>query len=210
MSTALQAGDILQVRAVNQLGGQIGLNVWHYFVSAVGASPATDQDFATDLHSVINTLMKTLIPNEVTWKGILVNIINRTPLPIGVQDTFSGGTGLVGVQPFAKQAAPITSWYTASAGPKFRGRTYWSFVTSQYSDPGAELSVAGRTAINNVCAALFTYATTSVAGRTATHQLSIYHRATKTATPITAYLTRLVVATQKRRGDYGRQNFPPL
>jgi hypothetical protein len=48
------------------------------------------------------------------------------------------------------------------------------------------------------------------APNTATIQWCLYHRASGTTTDITAITTQSKLATQRRRGDYGRHNALPF
>jgi hypothetical protein len=210
MATPLQAGDILKMSAIADIAGQTSFNTWHYFVSGVGSPPATDQDVSNALDTAIATLFKVIIPSEVKYSGILGGIINRTPNPVTVQTTAGAGVGTSAVEPMPKQCAGITSWYTASAGRAYRGRTYWPFVSSSFLDINGELSAAGKTAIDNTASAIQSLTAIAAGGRTATIQLAIYHRVTRLTTPVVVRLTRSQIATQKRRGDYGRLNPSPI
>lgn len=209
-ATPLLAADILRVAAIAQLGAQVAMNVWHYFVVSATGTPATDQDVINTVDTTIATLYKGIIPSEVTYKGILGGIINRSPNPLPVQSTTGAGAGVTAVEPMPKQAAGITSWYTAFAGPGYRGRTYWPFISSGYQDVNGEITNAGKAAMDAVAGALQGLTSISTGGRTATIALAIYHKKVKLTTPVATRLTRTVVATQKRRGDYGRPNTSPL
>lgn len=210
MSTPLVSGDHIVFRSVTSLGGQVAINSFHYAITAVGGSPATDQDLCTDFASVVASLIKATLPNEAQWRGVLANILGRLIPPIGVQDTLGAGPGTNGILPLPKQACGITSYYTTLTGPKYRGRTYWPFLASNFADVNGEITNAGKAALAAVVAALVAFTTTSVGGRTATHEFVIYHRDTNTSNAVKNTLARNTVATQRRRGDYGRPNVPPL
>lgn len=210
MPIILQVGDILSIATVAQCGGQEALNTFHFLVTAIGASPATDLDCVQTLDARIATDFKGLLPSNARYNGTLGGIITRTPPPIKQQSTAGAGAGSNGTLPLPKQACGITSWYTNSSGRAFRGRTYWPFLSSNYAGTNGELITAAATQMDLCAADVFGMTSISTSGRTATLQHSIYHRALKTTTPIVTRLTRTVVATQRRRSDYGRPNTPPI
>jgi hypothetical protein len=210
MSTALQSGDVIRGSAITDIAGQTANTGWFYAVTAVGGSPATDQDFCNALDTAVAALFKAWLPSEVRYSGIIAGIVARSPNPVGVQQTTNAGVGTAAVEPLPKQCAGITSWYTATAGRRFRGRTYWPFPSSAWNDVNGELSGAGKTAADNIASAVQGLTSISSGGRTATIALGIYHRLTKLTTPVTVRLTRGTIATQRRRGDFGRLNSSPI
>jgi hypothetical protein len=209
-ATPLAPGDIMKVQIVSTLAGQTAINTFHYLVTAVGGTPGTDQDVVDQFNTNNATPFKQIIPSEVTYKGILGGIITRIPNPVTVQNVSSQGAGVTAVEPMPKQACGITSWYTASAGKKYRGRTYWPFISSSYQDVNGEISAAGQAAMDAVASNIIGMAVVAIGGRSVTVQAVIYHRVSKTGTPIVVRVTRTKVATQKRRGDYGHLNASPL
>lgn len=209
-ATPLTPGDILKVQIVSTLAGQTAINTFHYLVTAAGGTPGTDQDIVDQFNTNNATPFKQIIPSEVSYRGIIGGIINRTPNPVTVQNVSSAGAGTTAVEPMPKQASGITSWYTGSAGRGFRGRTYWPFISSAYNDVNGEISAAGVSAMDAVASNIVGMTVVAIGGRSVTVQFVIYHRVTKTGTPVVSRLTRARVATQKRRGDYGHLNSSPL
>lgn len=210
MATALAISDILKVSAIWVCGGQEAVNTFHYLVTAAGGTPATDLDVLTTMDTAAASLAKAIIPSNARFDGWLGAIISRDPPPVTVQSTAGAGAGASGIIPFPKQATGITSWYTANAGRAFRGRTYWPFLSSNYADTNGEINTGGVTAMDALAAAIQAISAINVTGRTATIQFGIYHRKTKSMSPIVVRTTRRTVATQKRRGDFGRPNTAPI
>lgn len=210
MATALQVGDIVQVRSYTTVPNQTAVNRWHYWVTAIGGSPGTDIDLLTSLNTLIAGDMKNQLPANATWKGFMASIINRTPPPVPVQLTTGAGVGTIGVDCVAKQVCPIVSWYTANAGRKYRGRTYWPFMPVNWVDNYGEVVAAGSVAYDLTAGVLQNFTAVSNGGRTATVAMVIYHRVTGTHDNVVTRLTRATPATQKRRGDYGRPNVSPI
>lgn len=210
MAIALQVGDILAISTVCTCGGQEAINTFHYLCTAIGASPATDADCVQLLDTRIATDFKGILPSQSHYNGTLGGIITRSPPPVKQQSVSGAGAGSNGTLPLPKQCAGITSWYTNSSGKAFRGRTYWPFLSSNWAGTNGEITSAAATAIDLCAADVQGMSTVSASGRTATLAYVIYHRKTKDTTPIITRLTRTVLATQRRRGDYGRPNTPPI
>jgi hypothetical protein len=210
VATPLANGMILSVGVWCVDGNQASVNTFHYLCSAVGAAPATDVDMAQNIDVIVAPLMKVILNNNASYRGVMVQKLRPLPIAIDVVTNANAGAGSAGAIALPKQSAGLTSWYTAVAGRKGRGRTYWPFPSST-SDAGD--GTPTNTYTGNLSAlgtALSGFTSISLGGRTATVGFGLYHRALGTFDPIVSTIIRGVWATQRKRGSYGRGNSAPM
>lgn len=210
MAIVLAAGYMCKLQAVVQDGGQVAINTFHYKVTGVGAPALTDADFAVYFDNQIAADMKAIIYNGATYKGSLCQVILPLPVTIPQIATAGAGTGTSGVNALPKQSCGLTSWKTALGGRKYRGRTYWPFMGTAMVTGDGVPSAGAQTLLANATVAVLNLTAPNVGGRSATVQLSVFHRSDGTSTPITTGLIKPAFATQRRRGDFGRLNSSPI
>lgn len=209
--TALAVGDILQLRAWTTLGEQAAVNTFHYLVTAATGAATTDLDAATVFSSLVNSSYKTLTSADTRFNGVQCNIISRTPLPIGQADVIDAGPGTDSNPAMGRQLCGLISWRTLFAGPAFRGRTYFPFPVTDEDAAGGKPTngyIIGLTSFAGAVRGMVSIL--GALGGTASVQLVIYHRATKTTTPIVASHVDAAFATMKKRGSFGRPNVSPI
>jgi len=210
MSAVLAPNDILQLRIWSVLGPQAAVNTLYYSVLSVGTPAATVADFLTNWNTTCVADYLALISNDATFKGEQARQVNRVPLFVMEELVTSAGPGTDASAAMGTQLCGLISYRSANAGPKFRGRLYLPFPAI---DANTVDGVPTTTYRNNVAA--FTTAAVGVTnisagGRTATLQQGIYHRSSRTITPIVSAAIVPKWATQKRRGAFGRPNVSPI
>jgi hypothetical protein len=99
---------------------------------------------------------------------------------------------------------------TAYAGRAYRGRIYVPFPTTAYFGPLGEMATAYVTAQIAYANAISGFNTATVSGRTATFNLIIWHRGPRNFTYVASSFIHAMIATQRRRGDYGKSRQPPI
>lgn len=210
MANPLGSTSILRCTVITSDPPQVAEAVLHYQVTAVGGSPATDQDVCDTLDAAIATQWKALMATTTSYRGVITQIIAPGVPPVYVQSTANVGPGTDGATPNPKQSSLLVSWYTNLARPANRGRTYVGFPASNTVGADGNVLAAAVTALDTLAATIQALSSIAVGGRSATIKFSIYHRATKSTTPVISRVSRGVFATQKRRGSYGRTNTPPI
>ena len=211
MSVPLAIGDVVQVRVVYKgPAGEEGINVLYYVVTSVGTSPATDNDLAVQFDSANASTILGALPTNCHYDGVEVRVVSVT-IPAIIQKVIAGaGPGTFLGTAMGAQVSGIISWLTALAGPAFRGRTYFPFPSIN-AITAAGIPIAGYLAVLALIAnAFFTFNAVSVSGRTANLLQVLWHRKTKTFSYMTASTTNDKFATQKRRGNYGKNRQPPI
>lgn len=206
----MPVGDIMQVTFVCHTGQQAGLNIRHYRVDAIVLPEPPIQAAADQMSSNFAAAYQALMSNQATFLGALVRRVRPLPPSSPVQGILLSGPGTVGGDILPKQTTGVITVRTALAGRANRGRIYVPFPAETNSDTaGAPTAgyVTNLTALANMHAAVFTVA----AGLgSATWTPVIFHRVAGTATPVTTALARPFWGTQRRRGDFGRPNLPPI
>lgn len=210
MATNLNVGQKLSAKIYTLDGNQVAINTLHYDVTAVGGTPATDQDFSDQLDAALAASFKALLNNGAAYRGLLCQIIAPLPVIVAVQTTSSAGIGTAGVTALPKQCSGIISYYTALAGRANRGRVFIPFPASS-DDTGDGVPIAGYvTRLNTLNAAIRSFSAIATGGRTATVVFGIYHRSSRTITPVISSVNQPKWATQRKRGSYGRANSTPI
>lgn len=211
MAFALAVGDVVSVRVIFKgPNGQEAINTIHYITLGIGGPPATDADVATFFDAQNAGTMQSALSQDVKYDGVEVSIISLIPQGVIQKAVTGAGFGVVTQIVAAAAQSGIFQWYSIFAGPKYRGRTYWPWPWVTAINSIGFPTSAYITLISAVINAWFSTTAVSVGGRTATMAQVIWHRSTRTFTYITTPNTTGKFATQKRRGNYGKNRNPPL
>jgi len=210
MSTILANGDLIEARVVTKdASGGENLNVYHYLISSVAAS-CLDTDFAVVFDAMAAPLYKQVMSSNCFYDGVQVAIINRPIQPAPVASAAHSGAGTVAPTSAPTQVAGIISWVTALAGPRFRGRNYignlWATAVTAAGFPTAGY----LTLIGNLASGVATFNSVVNGGRSCSCALGIVHRITNAFTAVVSFLLPAKFATQRRRGNYGKNRTPPI
>jgi hypothetical protein len=144
-----------------------------------------------------------------------VTFQNLTP-PMTVafrQTAASSGTAIGNLTP--RQVSCLIGTQTAIAGRANRGRVYIPFPSDTFVSAAGELTGAGFAILVNIASALGPAVTLTFGGATTNMALTVRHPDVAVPVPHTPSTTDVVsmvpaalLATQRRRGDYGRSNRP--
>ncbi len=221
MTRALAAGNFVQLRIWAEMPAafQAGVNSCWYVVSSVGASAATDSDFATVMDGVLAPVYKPALNNSANYKGVQAIIHSPTPpypalaLPAFSIAGFGAGTG--GAVPMPKQVTAIIGFLSDRPGPSGRGRIYVPFPPQDGDNGSGAVSGPFGLVLDAIGNELEVGRSLSVGGRSAVLVRAIVHGPDKDGVyPLPSGVTDHRVdgfwATQKRRGSFGRQNFSPI
>jgi len=206
-------GDLLQVRVYCQANNQVSLNVLHYVVVGVGGVGLDLNTYAAQISTIYAALYKVWMPPTADYAGVTVQNLTF-PTSIAVTDRASAGPGTTGTELTPRQVSGLIHWTTTLAGRANRGRSYIGFPSSTFLTATGELSVAGGTALANVQAAIGPIKNVLVGGDSLSTRLAIRPPRIPGPPPVEQYTTvstglaSNLLATQRRRGDYGRSNLP--
>jgi len=165
-------------------------------------------DYAEAMQTLFQPLFQPLIANPVKLLGARVGI----QLPVnnyaaGVATSTSVGSG--GANQVVLQQSGLVSFRSAVRGPAGRGRAYIPFPSTQAltaitGQPEAAYVSDLQVLANDMSASQ--NITAPSAGLNANISPVIFHRDFNTSTDIVTGIASDRWATQRRRGDFGRQN----
>lgn len=224
MAQGLTVGDLLSLRVwctTASGSGQASVNTFFYKVGAASSPPATDLDVATQLDGLIHAQYKGMLSSLAQYRGCQVQILAPVPPYLATYSPAevngNAGAGTVTGDPMPPQTCGIISFQTGKPRQANRGRMYMPFP-GQSSDSGGGSPGAVYLSELGVIAGYFDSGVAIVqAGRTATLVRVIKHGKNKDGVypipntdPVTGASIGGGWATQRRRGDYGRQNKSPV
>lgn len=217
--TPFTVSDLVLLRIWCADTEQAAVNTCWYQVAAVGATPATDEDFATQMNTLLAPLYKPVLNAHAEYRGTQVQIMLPVPpnhaaySPVFDNSLVGPGTG--GADALPRQTCGLGSFQTAKPRQANRGRIYYPFPGT-IADVGDGSPVAGYVAAIGIITADLSVGIAVVAGaRTATLVRVLRHGKDKTGftppvTPVTGSTVATKWATQRRRGSFGRANSSPI
>lgn len=198
----------IRLRIYCQRRDQISLNVLHYNTNVSAGLSQDALAIMTSIASTLKPLYADVMGANATFVG---GSIQDVTIPLAtsqvyVRDAAAGtGTG----DDVAGQVSALISWKTAYAGRKRRGRTYIGFVSEGLEGSGGKPDVGLLADLATLAAALKTLTITN-GGDTTILDLNIRHKdRTVVDDKVTDYNVRTFFATQRSRGDFGKQNQLP-
>jgi hypothetical protein len=204
-------GDFLQIRVNCQAASQLSQNVLHYRVASTGGGGHTLQQLADGFRAQIDNQYRAWMPATATFNGCTVqNLSPPRTNPFQSVAAAAAGTSAGDLAP--RQASGLISTRTALGGRANHGRIYVGFLSSTFVDADGELDAGGLAVLVGVAGALGPTVTITTGPLSDQLQLVVRHPdagapPTPQGTDIVAIQAQLLIATQRRRGDYGRQNF---
>ncbi len=222
MSQSFVVGDYVRIRTYCffALQAQLSINDLTYVVGAVGSTPATDQDAADQFDATVAPLYKPLMPLTGEYRGVTVGILRAiVPYPakyIPASANANAGAGTAAGAPLPGQVSGLISYFSPRPGPAGRGRSYVGFPAIVHDTGAGNPTAAYMTLLDNLAAVTAVgIAVVTLGGATATLVRAIIHQTNKfditpPPDPVTGFVSRGKWATQRRRGDFGRLNSPPV
>jgi hypothetical protein len=213
MTRPLALNDVLEVRAWTTCGNQAAVNTTFWMVNAVGGPPPTNQDAVGAFDAIFGPFYQGLLCPDARYNGCQLAMPLIVPQPLTVSSISAAGVGtFVGVTA-ARQAAGLIHLQTNFSGPRYRGRNFIPFIPAGGYAVDGTLTVAYELALALLANAIEGPVTVLGGGGTALCNPVIFHRS-PTIVPRTTLVTNVAIsrfiATQKRRGDFGRVNVSPI
>lgn len=209
--TTPMVGDFLQVRVNCSAGAQLSQNVLHYTVNSVNGGGLTLQQLATTIASSVGPLYRAWMATTATFDGLTVQ--NLTPPSTDpATSTGSTGAGTATGNLAPRQASGLIRFITGFGGRGNRGRAYIGLIAGSFIDTTGELTGGGAAVLLNVANGLGPLIAPTVGAVTTVLRLMVRHPdvigppRTPTGTPVTSVLATALIATQRRRGDFGATN----
>jgi len=207
--TNVMSGDILQFRVItkDETGGEC-FNIYNFGINSVTGAIG-DLDCAEIFDTALAPLYKAIMSPTTNYDGTEVSIINRTPKPITQKWTLNSGPGTIGTKTLPTQVAGIISWGTAFAGRAFRGRSYIPNLADGWKSTGGIPTTFFQTAMAALASSILGRTSFTDIG-TANATFILFHRRTLGFNLMLSYDIPLKFATQRRRGNYGKNRIPPI
>lgn len=209
-------GDLLQFRVCCYTPSQIALNIVHYKVVAVTGVGLNLDEFAVWADLAWKAGYKALMGSPSKWRG--VGVQNLMPARTREYSSIAGdGVGTAGTTMAPTQTSWLIRLRGALAGRKGVGHVYPGFPGGTFLNAAGEQTAPGLAAITNVAANFGPQLIAEAGVNTSTLDMQIRNAdtdipvpKTPTSTPVYQLYPAPLWATQRRRGDFGKQNLPPF
>lgn len=213
--TTPAVGDLLQCRSVAYTPDQIAMNVLHYEVVATAGVPLTLAAIAVLFATRTHTQYKNLMPTSAKYRGCDFRNL-MPPSTLAYADVTHDAVGNTGTDLTPTQSSLLIRNQGNFAGRKFIGHIYPGFISADFVDVDGSLLPLGFAALDALKAVLGP--TFVLLGDTGQVSLALTIRHPNTLGPvIVPQWTRVLemqsselIATQRRRGNFGAHNVPPF
>lgn len=160
------------------------VNVW-YFTAQTGA----ERDIAQSFEEAVGDAYRGAVSQNVGLTSVTVTDI----ITMAQSTEALSGVGARTGDMLPPQAAGVISWRTGLAGRKYRGRSYIPGI-AEMDQAGGTLVAGAQANLDVLAGAVNNYWPAAFSG---THV--IWHRDNTTPTPVSSWVIRPVVYTQRRR-----------
>lgn len=206
----MAVNDILKVAHFNTFSPQTAVTVRHFRVSAEIAGGATYLEIANAIKARYDSLWPPIMPVNVTYRGVGVQRIKPLPRLVEVFSTAPTQAGTRTGDPCPSQTCGVITLRTALAGRKFRGRVYVPFPSEFDNNSIGRPTAAYVALLASIANELIASVTVVGALGTTTLVPVIYHKSTTLTDDVVSHRVRDIWGTQRRRGDFGQPNPPPV
>lgn len=198
--------DLFLVRVCCQAADQIAINDFCYkadLTSGTYTLPALVNDLDADFFDAY----KNWLAANAAFYGISLFRVSIPQSGPFVSTNLRFGLDIASLMP--RQAAALIAKKTAIAGRAGRGRVYIPFGGVDNVDADGHITAPGLALLQAIAIRTLTTQIYGGGGTTTTLIPMLFHRSTITADEVVDWTARVKIATQKRRGDYGRPNNLP-
>lgn len=209
MPNLIEAGEILEMKVYCSDSEQASVNTFHYEALIITGN-ITDQQVSDAFDSSVAVLWPNILANTAQKDGCSCRILNQVPAVAAVLtgNAIVGTGGAVGAP---RQGAPLLKFKTGEGGSRGRGRTYLPFMPAAGLAGNGNVSTTFEGEMGDILAALQGFGPITGSGPASlTVRQVIYHRASRTSTAIDDWSLSTKIATQKRRGSFGKANVSPF
>ena len=208
----LAVGDVVEARTVWWMDNQLGVNTFHWQVSAV--VNATIEGVLSAFEGATGLAVGSLASANAEYRGMQFRRVQPNPTAMFVsKEAMPANGGLPGTD-LPTQVSTIVKKRTAHAGPTGRGRNYFPFPTTHLlgTEGNVDLAVAGPIFDGTIKPALFEpmVVIDFQTNDGVVFEPGVWSRRTTAFHPITQTELNEYFATQRKRGDFGKQNPKPV
>lgn len=211
MALPIAVNDKVRLAIVcDDQSAQIGINVSFWNVDSISAGAPTDQQLVDSFSTGFSAFYKPCLAPACRYYGAM---LNRVSPGATTSTVFSGngrGVGTATGDNLPRQTSGIITLKTAFAGRRYRGRVYIPFPAEADNDAVGNPTAGYVTRLGLLAAQYAGPLVHSIGGGTVVTSLLVRSRKFGLWTPVIATIARVVWATQRRRGSYGRTNQLPF
>lgn len=206
----MPVNDVYEVTTVCYGQGQNQLNVTHYRLSSITGIEPTMAQKAAKMGAVWSAVLKAMMANTVTYKGLKFSRVEPTPTA-AIIDLSGAGVGAIAGDDLPPQISGLVSLRASSAPPRVRGRFYCPQTTEVHNDTLGVPTVPYQGLMSTVGTTLTSTSTVTPGPNQCTLVPVIYRRAPfHTWYDIDQAIVRLQWATQRRRSAINRGDAPAI
>jgi len=188
---------------------QVSITTFNWLCQSSTAPGILQSDIASAVDAMLAPLMKPILYSGATYRGTTAQKVIAIPfLPSAT--IVNSGPGTSGATALPAQSCGITTWQSVLAGRSYRGRTYWPFP-STLADNGDGYPIAAYVSLLRALSIAILAGFTVTDGLATEFYVPYVRHSNGTQGPqIVTARNNVKWATQRRRGDYGRQNVSPI
>ena len=202
-------GAVIETVVIIGLEDQEGLNVRHWKVSSVQGSGANLSTIADRVSELVQPEYANLTNTVTQFYGCTAQQI-QPYIPFKFLSIAHQAMGLKVGAHAAKQLSGLIRLATSAPGKGNHGRCYVPFPYAAFSTDGNFVIADYLLHLRNLAGHYSTPIQVGVAvGDGLVLQPQLWHRKTKTSTLIAVGTASNLIATQRRRGDFGKSNYVP-
>jgi hypothetical protein len=182
------------------------------FFRVIGeTAPVPSQlDILTNWPAGFGATCRAVIYNGAQFYARGLRKIRPVPLTLETFSFLEAGAGTAGTDPMPSQVAGVISRKSGFAGRRYRGRVYVPFPSEQDNDAFGRPTANYQSRLAAFAQLLPGITTINVGGGQIQLQGTVVSRKFNLDTPILTTVARQFWGTQRRRGDFGRTNPPPV
>lgn len=188
---------------------QLGVNNLYYRCDAQVGGGAAEQDFINEVDTSFQAAYKAAISVGANYYGVSGRELLPTKSGNVVQNV-NAGAGTVAGNMLPKQVAAVFTKHTPQPGHSGRGRVYIGFQPVAGNTAAAGIA-AGQLALLDTLRSIFASGILAITGADQSHmQPVLYSKKLNAFFTVSSVTKAAIWGTQRRRGDYGRQNALPF
>lgn len=209
----MAVNDVYRARVCVYTDTQIGLNTLYFRETITGDPVDPLLSLANALDAAFETPLKAWMSPKARYRGVEVRLVDPT-LGLPFPATTNDGPGVTGLVNIPQQVSGVVSYYTAIVNKSGRGRSYIPFPNDTSSNDEGYINNAGLALLQAVLTPYI--ANYVIPGFSMPSTYEPVHRRSAGTPGVFLYDTIILsearkrFGTQRRRGQYGRQNVPPF
>lgn len=204
------AGHTLAIKTFCVFGDQVGINIRNGFLTGVTGGGLTDAQITAAFSSLLSLAYRPLLSANARYIGCTIQDLQNVPQEPAVIATDGAGDGLVSGDPLPKQTAGLITLRATTGGRHGHGRLYVPFPGEDDNSTVGKPNLTYMDKLITLGIFWSSPVTITIGGASVTINPVIRNRLNGDTVNVTSFVAQDRWATQRRRGDFGRQNPIPF